>query len=92
MSVEDIEKTAHGYLVESRVVGEQHQKLMKVSVVESYLAPVDFSVSGQFGDQEIKKGSWILGVKVADSTDWEKILGGEFTGFSVGGFGVRDAL
>ncbi|MCG6197727.1 terminase, partial [Anoxybacillus sp. LAT_38] len=54
-------------------------------VVESYIAPVDM----QLGDQTIKKGSWVAGVKVTNAETWVAIEKGEITGFSMWGIGKR---
>lgn len=89
MSAEDIEKTAHEYLIDARVVGSSHSKQMNADVVESYIAPIDFNTDGQLGPQNIKKGSWIIGIKVNDSREWQKVLSGEYTGVSLGGLGSR---
>jgi 8-oxo-dGTP pyrophosphatase MutT (NUDIX family) len=91
MQAEDIEKAAHSYLINSRVVGSQHTRPTNAEVVESYIAPQDFETTdGQYGPQKVKKGSWVLGVKVNDKAEWAKVKNGEYTGFSVGGFGLRD--
>lgn len=92
MEPEDIEKAAHHYLSKSRVIGSVHEKPIDAEPVESFIAPQDFEVTGQYGPQPVKKGSWVLGVKVHDPEEWQKILNGEYTGFSVGGLGVRQTM
>lgn len=92
MLAEDIEEAAHKYLAESRTVGSRHAKPIKAVPVESYIAPVDFHGEGQYGNQIVKKGSWVLGVKVLDAREWAKVESGEYTGFSVGGVGEREQL
>jgi hypothetical protein len=81
---------AHKYLVQSRVIGSQHEKQSDSVVVESYIAPQDMKFDGQNGPQEVKKGSWIIGIKVNDPVEWQKVLDGEYTGVSVGGDGARE--
>ena len=90
MTAQDIEDAAHQYLINSRTIGKQHEEATNASVVESYIAPQDMSFKGQNGPQIVKKGSWVLGVKINDSQEWQKVLDGEYTGFSVGGRGERD--
>ena len=90
MTAEDIEQAAHHFLIQSRVVGSQHEKATKAQVVESYIAPQDMDWDGQYGPQSVKKGAWILGVKITDRKEWEKVLNGDYQAFSVGGFGVRE--
>lgn len=92
MAADDIEEAAHKYLIESRTVGSGHTKPIKAMPVESYIAPVDFQGEGQYGNQIVKKGSWVLGVKVLDPKEWAKVEKGEYTGFSVGGVGERIQL
>jgi hypothetical protein len=90
MDPDEIEKAAHRYLTKSRVIGSGHTKPIDATPVESFIAPQDLELSGQYGPQVVKKGSWILGVKVNDPEEWKKILSGEYTGFSVGGMGLRE--
>jgi len=54
------------------------------TVVESYNAPCDMVI----GDQEVKKGTWLLGV-VWSPEYFAKIESGERTGFSMEGRAVR---
>ena len=84
-----IEEAAHAYLANSRIVAEQHAYLAEdVSVVESYLAPTDF----QMGDETIRNGSWVMAVHIANDELWEGVTKGEFTGFSIGGSGIRTPI
>jgi 8-oxo-dGTP pyrophosphatase MutT (NUDIX family) len=92
MSPEEIEKTAHKYLENSRVIGGEHSHPIDAVPVESFIAPQDFSVNGQYGDQVVKAGSWVLGVKIKDPDEWQKVLDGDYTGVSIGGFGQREEL
>lgn len=91
MTSDDIEKAAHTYLSKSRIVGSGHTKKVEgANVVESYIAPQDFQTQGQYGSQTVKQGSWVLAVKILDPQEWKKVQTGEYTGFSVGGFGMRE--
>lgn len=81
----DIEKAAHMFLVHSRTVGDMHKRQAAAEVVESYIAPVDLTLGGQM----VKKGSWVIAVHVTDPDLWAAVKAGEYTGFSVGGFGRR---
>jgi len=82
----DVERAAHFYLTQSRVIGDEHSGLAAdVQVVESYIAPVDM----QIGEQIIRKGTWLMTVHVADSDRWERVKAGEYTGFSIGGTAMR---
>lgn len=89
MTPEEIEKTAHFWMLQGANVGDSHEELAKAKCVESYIAPTDFVGDGQYGSQPVKKGSWVLGVKIMDKGMWEGVKNGEYTGFSVGGYGMR---
>lgn len=90
MSPEDIERTAHLYLQKSRVVGKNHQALVKAVPVESYISPTDWKCTGPDGDEQlVKKGAWVIAIKILDDAEWNKVLDGEYTGVSIGGFGLR---
>ena len=86
IGVEEIERTAHGFLLESRRIGLGHTRKILAAPVESFVAPADF----KFGNEEIKKGSWVLGVKIFDEQIWRDVNAGLFQSFSVGGFANRD--
>lgn len=91
MNADDIEAAAHKYLEKSRVIGSRHAKPTDAFPVESYIAPQDLQFDGgPYGPQLVKKGAWVLGVKVPDPAEWEKVATGEYQGFSVGGFGLRE--
>lgn len=87
-NADEIEKAAHFYLLNSRVVGDEHTDIAAdVEVVESYIAPDDMTVEGQ----EVRKGSWLMTVHVASSDRWAQVKKGEYTGFSIGAVARRVA-
>ena len=93
MTPEDIEYTAHRYLTKSRVIGSGHAKAIQARPVESFIAPMDlFYENGPFGAQKVTKGSWVIGIHVEDPKEWDKVVSGEYTGVSIGGFGMREAI
>lgn len=83
MDASEIEKAAHVFLKEFRNIDKQHDFTSKVGeVIESYIAPADFEIGGQ----TVTKGTWMMAVKVVDDV-WTGIQKGEFTGFSLAGYG-----
>jgi hypothetical protein len=82
---EELRKAAWAYMEKSRTVGSQHRGPAKAVPVESFIAPVDMDVDGE----TIKKGSWVVGVKINDEATWEKVESGILNAFSIGGKGVR---
>lgn len=86
-SAEEIRKTAHKFMSDYQTIGLMHEGAVgeKVKVLESWLAPDDMTV----GETPIKKGTWLMAVRVSDDTLWEAVKKGELTGFSIGGTARR---
>ena len=85
MTEEEITKAAHWFMKNSGKPDIQHcfEKADNVEIVESYVAKSDMEIEGQ----QIKKGTWLMTMEVADDDVWGKIEKGEITGFSMGGTG-----
>lgn len=86
IDAEGILKTAHNFLSKynrESEMGHMHRRLgdIGVDLVESYIAPMDFTI----GEEPVKKGSWIITVKVHDDRLWQDVKSGKLTGFSIGG-------
>ena len=66
-------------------LGDMHEDIDSShgTIVECYQAPTDFELNGE----EIKKGTWLLGVVWSDEM-FQKILSGERSGYSMGGRGI----
>jgi len=85
ISEADVEEAAHDFMRKSRVIGLQHKELGPVEVVESFIAKEAMKI----GDEQVAKGAWVMTVKVHDEDVWKAVKSGEFTGFSIGGTGMR---
>jgi DNA adenine methylase len=59
-----------------------------VKILESYIAPADFHLN----DTRIKKGTWLLAVRIVSDDLWEKVKQGELRGFSIGGSASRNVV
>ncbi len=86
-SAEEIRKAAHLFMEEFGGLGLQHQLRVngQVKVLETYLAPTDFTA----GEVTIRKGTWLLAVRVLSDELWELVKSGRVTGFSIGGSARR---
>ncbi len=73
---------ADGVMHKGRVGAE------KAHLVESWIQAGDTT----HGDQAIRDGTWMIGVHLPDDELWGLVKGGEFTGFSIGGRGMREPL
>ena len=81
-----VEKAAHKFLADynSRTrLGLMHKVFGDVGLelAESWLAPSDM----RLGSEEVKKGTWLITVKVVSDEQWNKVKRGDYTGFSIGG-------
>ena len=81
-SAEEIERAAHKFMKDSRVIYREHKtKQPNVHVVESYIAPEDAG--------DIKKGSWVMVTFVGEDSLWKEVKKGNFTGYSIRGYAQR---
>lgn len=81
-----IEKAAHNFLARynrGTKLGVMHKIFGEIGVelVESFIAREDMELGGQ----PVKKGSWLMTVKILEEPMWKKVKSGEITGFSIGG-------
>lgn len=85
MDEEAIEGAAHSFMINGAKIKLQHKgKPIRAIVVENFISPIEYVAEN--GDT-IKKGSWIIGIKVLSPSAWKAIEGGEITGVSPGGIG-----
>jgi len=86
-SAEEIRGAAHRFMEEFGGLGLMHRLRVNgdVKVLESYLAPTDFAV----GDLTVRKGTWMLAVRVLSDDLWARVQSGDLTGFSIGGSARR---
>ena len=85
-SEQTIKEAAHGFLHKynrQSALGLGHRVFGSIGVdlVESYIAPQDMTLGGE----GVKKGSWIMTVKIHDDSIWNMVKSGDITGFSIGG-------
>jgi len=92
-SKEDVRKTAHGWMENYGQVDLMHswRALGKedVRILESYLAPVDFTIGEGEDAYAVVKGTWLLGMRVVNDTLWEAIKQNEIGAYSIGGTAER---
>jgi site-specific DNA-adenine methylase len=86
-SAAEVRDAAHKYMAEFQNRGLMHKELVNkhVDLLESYLAPASFTI----GDQSVKKGTWLMAMRVKDGKLWNEVKKGNLTGFSIGGSANR---
>jgi DNA adenine methylase len=82
-SADEIARAAHGFMEDFGGLGLMHRERVngQVKILETYLAPADFELAGA----RVRKGTWLLAVRVLDDALWAQVKGGALTGFSIGG-------
>lgn len=86
-SAAEVRDAAHRFMEEYQNIGLMHRGLVNdgVKILESYVAPTEFEVGGTL----VKKGTWLLAVRVQDEKLWQQVKAGELGGFSIGGTAIR---
>lgn len=79
----EIRKAAYQFMEDVQVFKVMHKgKKVKVKMLESYIAPADFTIASQ----SVKKGTWVITLRVLDKAIWKAIKDGKLTGFSMAGY------
>jgi DNA adenine methylase len=83
----EIARAAHAFMEDFGALGLMHRERAdgRVKILETYLAPSDFALDGA----RVRKGTWLLAVRVVDDALWAQVRGGALTGFSIGGSARR---
>lgn len=85
ISEDVIEKAAENFLAKfnkATKLGFMHKNFSKkFELLQSFIAPSDIVI----GTKLIKKGSWVMKVRVVDSAVWKLVKDGKIRGFSIGG-------
>jgi DNA adenine methylase len=86
-SADEIRKAAHIFMEEFQGLGLMHKMRVNgdVKILESFVAPSDLSV----GETAIKKGTWLLAVRILSDALWKDVQDGALAGFSIGGHARR---
>jgi len=96
-----VEKAAHRYLLnlwseeKPSMIGAEHAyPISDAVVVESFIAPTDFWFDESPRDAEhmVSKGDWVICSLIRDKCEFQKVVDGTYTGFSIQGEGKRTRL
>lgn len=92
ISVEELDRMAHRYLVEARGVGEQHERFDGIGhVIESVVFTREKQAAippKGIPEGHVHEGWWV-GFRVDDPDTWGRLKRGELTGLSIGGWAKR---
>jgi hypothetical protein len=91
-SADEVRKACHYWMEYHGAMDLMHnwQAIGKqdVRTLENYIAPCDF----QNGDDKVLKGSWMLGIRVANDDLWSAVKSGTLGAYSIGGVADRIPL
>lgn len=97
--IEEIEKSAYTYVLESRKGGDMHERVSKLATAPRHTADLIESVVvtpeklEAWGlEPDAMPLGWWTGFYVHDDQQWQKVLDGERLGFSIHGTGIRREL
>ncbi|MGA9099185.1 MAG: XkdF-like putative serine protease domain-containing protein [Methanotrichaceae archaeon] len=86
ISREEIRKASYGFMTTSQEINDSHtSKILPVSVVENWIS----KDSGTLGGEPYTTGSWILGLKINESSLLSKVYNGDYNGVSLEGKAER---
>lgn len=87
-SEEEIRKTMYRFMERYQRFGLQHRTIRPdILPLECYQAPMD--IPEEVFGQPIKKGTWLLRVRIQSDAIWRDVKSGKITGFSIGGSAIR---
>lgn len=85
IDADTIKRTAHRYLSNYNAttkLGFMHNDFSRAfELLESWLVPEDMTLFGR----QLRKGTWVMTVRVLDEEVWRGVKKGRFKGFSIGG-------
>lgn len=99
MPLDELEKSAYEYVVESRAGGDMHRRVNKgmfgsdkpykvAEMIESMVITPEKLVAMGLPEDAVNPGWWV-GYQIHDDEQWDLIKAGKRTGFSVHGAGKR---
>jgi len=93
-SAADVRKAAHAWMEHHGAIDLRHSwKALgkdEVRPLETYVAPVDFTLGEGDNAYDVIKGTWLLGVRIVDDKLWDEVKDGELGAYSIGGTAIRE--
>jgi len=87
-NAEEIRKAAYDFMENAKHFKVNHRgRSTNVEILESYIAPQALTI----GKRKIKKGSWLITLRVNNAKIWKAIKDGKLTGFSMAGHARIDS-
>jgi hypothetical protein len=88
ITIDELEKAAHGFMLNSREAGDMH---IKTTGVGKAVESVVFSKQMQEAlGVDLGQEGWFVVMKITDDEVWERVKKGELTMLSIGGKAKRE--
>ena len=91
----DVQLAAWFFMEKFANIGLMHEKFINgdVKILETFIAPVDMMLVATDGTKRsIKKGTWMMRVRILKDELWGEVKAGLLTGFSIGGIATVQEL
>lgn len=89
-SIKEVRFAAHFFMEKFGNTGLMHEQFINddAVIIETYVAPVTMTIEGR----KIKKGTWLIGMRILSESLFDDIKAGRLTGFSIGGIAAVQEL
>lgn len=89
-----VKEAAWAFMEDFANTGIQHELIVndQVRILESYVAPTEMELQTDKGVVKVRKGTWLMTVRVRDPEIWADVKAQRLTGFSFGGVARVTAL
>ncbi len=89
-SIKEVRFAAHFFMEKFGNTGLMHEQFINddAVIIETYVAPVGMTIEGR----KIKKGTWLVGMRIHSESLFDDIKAGRLTGFSIGGIATVQEL
>lgn len=89
-SIKEVRFAAHFFMEKFGNTGLMHEQFINEDaiIIETFVAPVNMTIEGR----KIKKGTWLIGMRILSEALFEDIKAGRLTGFSIGGIATVQEL
>lgn len=89
-SADEVRFAAHFFMEKFGNIGLMHEKFINddAKIIETFVAPVSMTIEGR----KVKKGTWLIGMRILKDSLFEDVKAGRLTGFSIGGIATVQEL
>lgn len=88
-SAEEVRKAKESFNASQQRANLFHMSMTDTfSVLESYLAPTDFTLN----EQTVLKGTWLMTLQIHDDSLWDLVKSGDINGISIGAEATVETL